>query len=183
MLTPHWLEMSTPKPESPLDEVTQWADESLAAGAKKGLLLGKLCESGWPRKTALEVVKGALEGLAQDNRGRNGSTTSSRLPLSAGGIIIRVIVGFIVGGIVGGQSGDKFIYGVIVGILGAIVGAILGIGGIGGLGGVVPLLAASSAPSSWSSSSAAAPSTAPSSAASSARSAPENEKRAAWVPV
>ena len=96
MRTPHWSKMSTPKPGSPLDEVTQWATESLTAGATKGNIVGKLCESGWPRKTAAEVVKEELEGLAQEGRvpdgrqdigGRNGSTTSSRLHLSAGGIV------------------------------------------------------------------------------------------------
>ena len=49
--------MSTPGPESMPDEVVQWSAQMIQGGATtKGRLVVKLCEAGWPRKAALELI-------------------------------------------------------------------------------------------------------------------------------
>ena len=52
----HWSQVPNPKPEQTLDELTQWAVESVTAGAEQPLLVGRLCGAGWPRSEAVELA-------------------------------------------------------------------------------------------------------------------------------
>ena len=134
------MEITTPGPESTPDEVLQWAAEMIQGGATRGNLVGKLCEAGWPRKSALELVwegesAKKIRWLLDQRRRRE--TREYRRGRPNGPTLIGALVGS-VPGVMGmiwsfnpdrstsGHSLDIFLGGIAWLMLGGAIGAFAG---------------------------------------------------------